>query len=121
MFKLMAGRAAAMHFVEVDGVLVKQNVLTAHTRKLDVAPGLRKMTLGVQSGSLELSTGQFAIELEAKPGAYYVFAADVVGMDYDLSIWDMTAGEDAKSLVKKDRTAIRQKTRIQVTPIGAPK
>ena len=117
--KLLAANGAAIHFVEVDGRLVKQSALTGHTRKLAIPPGARTITLGIKSGAVNLSAGQFTLSLDAKPGGKYQFTAEVVGMDYDVFVWDVTNGDESKSLVKKERTQIRKTDRIQVMPAPA--
>jgi hypothetical protein len=116
--RLAAGQGAAVDFVELDGEVLKHNILLPPLRRLEVAPGKHRVTLLFRSGSLTLSSGQFTTEVEVKAGGRYWLTADVVGMDYDLSIWDVTSGEEARVLVKKDRTEIRKQDRIQVMTIS---
>lgn len=116
--RLAAGKAAMMDFIELDGALLKHNVLLPPPRRLEVTPGKHSVTIRFRSGSLTLTSGQFTTELDAKAGARYLFVSEVIGMDYDLSIWDVTRGESPPTLVRKDRTAIRKQDRIEVMTIS---
>ena len=118
---VLSSKRAAMYFVEIDGVQVKQSSFSGYVRKVYVEPGNRSITVNFKSGSLDLTSGQFTTELNVNRCAHYLLTADVVGIDYDLSIWDITKGSEAKVLIKKERTTIRSGSRLNVVPVVIPR
>jgi hypothetical protein len=77
-------------FVEIDGALVKPSVWTGPLEEVPVAPGLRRVTFGLEG--FQFVFAQDEVELNVEPGHRYKFNARKVGVAFDVEVVDETSG-----------------------------
>ncbi len=82
-------------FVEIDGGLVKRNVWSGPPEEVPVAPGLRKITYGLEG--YQFVFAQDSIELDVEAGRRYKFTARKVGIAFDVEVPDEASGRSILS------------------------
>lgn len=75
-----------IHFVEIDGALVKPSVWNGPPEEVPIAPGLHKITFGLEG--YQFVTAQDKLELRTEPGRRYKFHARKVGIAFDVTVVD---------------------------------
>jgi hypothetical protein len=102
---------AHVSIVEIDGLYISPGPFGV--RDVHIAPGSRLVTATFQAA--EYKAAQATIQFIAQARKRYRLTATVVGIDFDVFLWDET-NEEERILVRKWRISGEQRTPI-VMPI----
>jgi hypothetical protein len=106
---------ASVSFVEVDGRQVQRSFLGGYPMEVFVVPGAHSFTLGLHGDSYV--EGQGTVGLRVLPSHTYKFTARRVGLDFDVSMWDVTNGDQNQNVWAQFRIHGQQGRAPVVVPI----